>query len=265
MITISNLHKSFGALHVLRGLDLEFREGEVTAILGPNASGKTTLLKSILGLVNPDEGAITVKDITLNGNADYRRWIGYMPQTPRYPENLTVRQVLTMIEDLRDDAASRREEFVEPLRLTSELDKPLKTLSGGTRQKVSAVIALMFDPDIIILDEPTAGLDPLSSSVLKDFILEEKRCGKTVLLTSHIMSEIEELADRVVYLLEGKIRFDGSVEELTSNAGEVRLERAIARLMEKEKNGGTEERKSTRVEMVTEEAVTYNGQHVTDH
>ncbi len=251
MITLSNIHKSFGSLHVLRGLDLTFREGEVTAILGPNASGKTTLLKCILGLVGPDDGTITVKDIPLSGSERYRRWIGYMPQIAQFPENLTVKQVLAMIEDLREEEPVRKEELIKSLRLEPELKKPLKTLSGGTRQKVSAVIALMFDPDIIILDEPTAGLDPLSSSVLKDHIQAEKKRGKTLLLTSHIMSEIEELSDRVVYLLEGQIQYDGSVKKLTEESGEVRLERAVARMMQ---NGHAKPSEEAADETLTDQA-----------
>jgi Cu-processing system ATP-binding protein len=231
MIVIRNLKKSFGKLAVLRGLDLEIAEGEVTAILGPNAAGKSTLLKSILGLVTPDAGEIEVCGELLDGSPEYRRIIGYMPQNARFPENLTGRQVLEMIADVRNTGQTPDLSLVEPLRLESELDKPLKTLSGGTRQKVSAVITFMFDPKIIILDEPTAGLDPVSSSVLKDRILDEKRRGKTIVLTSHIMAEVEELAGRVVYLLDGAIRFDHDVALLKRQTGETRLERALAQLM----------------------------------
>lgn len=232
MITIANLQKSFGSLDVLEGIDLTFPKGKATAILGPNASGKTTLLKCILGLVRPDDGEITVKGEPIGQSDRYRRWIGYMPQIAQFPENLTAQQVLTMIIDLREEEPTRKDELIETLRLSTEMEKQLKTLSGGTRQKVSAVIALMFDPDIIILDEPTAGLDPLSSSVLKDYVQEEKKRGKTLLLTSHIMSEIEEMADRVAYLLNGQIQYDGTLDELTEKAGEMRLERAVARMME---------------------------------
>ncbi len=111
------------------------------------------------------------------------------------------------------------------------MNKPLKTLSGGTRQKVNVILSLMFDPELLILDEPTAGLDPVSSSLFKDRILEEKQKGKTIIITSHIMSEIQEMADTILYLLDGQIFFDGPVDELIKQSGEKNLERAIAKMM----------------------------------
>jgi Cu-processing system ATP-binding protein len=231
MIEIRNLHKAFGKLHVLQGIDLDIGEGEITAILGPNAAGKSTLLKTVLGLVKADRGTIDVCGVRINGTPEYRRMIGYMPQNARFPENLTARQVLAMVRDIRQEPAASEEGLIEAFRLGTELDKPLKTLSGGTRQKVSAVITFMFDPRIIILDEPTAGLDPVASSLLKDRILLEKERGKTVILTSHIMSEVDELAGRIVYLLDGRIHFDHQTEALKAATGEQRLERALARMM----------------------------------
>jgi Cu-processing system ATP-binding protein len=228
MITITDLHKSFGRLQVLRGVSLEIRRGEVTAVLGPNASGKTTLMKSVLGLVRPDAGTIRVGGQPVEGAHAYRRMIGYVPQNPRFPENLTVAQVLAMIGDLRGTREGTDRELFERFGLAAFLDRPLKVLSGGTRQKVSAVLAFLFDPDVVILDEPTAGLDPISSSSLKDKILAEKRRGKTIVLTSHVLSEVEELADRIVYLLDGRIRYDGSVRHLIATTGEPTLERAVA-------------------------------------
>lgn len=232
MIEISGLQKNFGKLEVLKGIELVIRSHKVTAIVGPNASGKTTLIKSILGLVKPDTGSISVKGHQLNGDWLYRQKIGYMPQLARFPENLSASEVIRLIKDLRGNPDTVDEELLSAFQLQSELDKPIRALSGGTRQKVSAVIAFLFNPDVLILDEPTAGLDPISSSQLKDKILKEKSRGKTVLLTSHIMSEIEELADHIVFLLEGKIYFEGPMDALISRAHESKLERAIARMME---------------------------------
>jgi Cu-processing system ATP-binding protein len=216
---------------VLKGLDVEVAAGSVTAILGPNGAGKTTLIKSILGLVRPDGGTIDVNGVRVNGDAAYRAAIGYMPQIPRYPENLTVREILHMIKDLRGRFDDLDEELVGLFDLESQFDKSFRTLSGGNRQRVSASLAFLFRPDLLILDEPTAGLDPLASSTLKDKVLREKERGRTVVLTSHVMSEIEELADTVVYILDGVVYFEESVTSLLERTGEGTLERAMARMM----------------------------------
>ncbi|MFQ5584284.1 MAG: ABC transporter ATP-binding protein [Calditrichia bacterium] len=174
MIEISGLKKRFGKLEVLKGIDLEIEGRKVNAIVGPNAAGKTTLIKSILGLVKPDSGSIFVKGQKLNGIWDYKKYIGYMPQIARFPENLTASEVIRLLTDLRENSAKTDIELLKSFGLEKEIEKALRTLSGGTRQKVSAVIAFMFHPDILILDEPTAGLDPISSSILKDKIIKEK-------------------------------------------------------------------------------------------
>ena len=231
MIKISGLQKRFGRLEVLKNLDAEIQENKITAIVGHNGSGKTTLIKCLLGLDNYDSGDITIGDFELNGDWGYRNQIGYMPQIARFPENLTASEVITMISDLRAGSVTQAEYLINYFRLSDEMKKPLKILSGGTRQKVNAIVALMFDPEILILDEATAGLDPISSSLLKDKILAEKDAGKTIVITSHIMSEIQELADTILYLLDGKIFFDGPVDELIKQTGEKNLERAIAKMM----------------------------------
>ena len=137
-----------------------------------------------------------------------------------------------MIKSLRGEHSGLDEELFEAFGLQTELQKPLRTLSGGTRQKVSATIAFLFRPSILILDEPTAGLDPLASSRLKDKILREKENGRTIVLTSHVMSEVEELADKLLYLQEGSMVYNGELREMIKQTGEKKLERAIARMME---------------------------------
>ena len=231
MIKLVDLEKSFKKLEVLKGVSFEIQQGAITAIIGPNGSGKSTIIKSILGLVKPDKGAIFVKGEKINGGSDYKKAIGYMPQSARFPENLKLIELIAMIKDLRHNPAGTDEELFDLFSLKNELDKPLRTLSGGTRQKVNAYIAFLFGPDILILDEPTAGLDPISSSFLKDKIIQEKEKGKTIILTSHIMSELEELSEKIVFLLDGKICFDGSTEELKAGTGEHKLERSIAHIM----------------------------------
>jgi Cu-processing system ATP-binding protein len=231
MIRIRGLRKQFGQAVVLRDVDLDVAAGRVTAILGPNGAGKTTLMKSCLGLVRPDAGEISINGVVLDGGADYRRDIGYMPQIPRYPENLSVREILAMIRDLRGEKGVLDTELIDVFGLETQIDKPFRALSGGNRQRVSAAIAFMFRPQLLFLDEPTAGLDPVASSTLKDRIAREKADGRTIVLTSHIMSEVEELADVVIYLLDGRIDFERSVTELMDGTGEATLERAIARMM----------------------------------
>ena len=232
MIEIDALAKRFGALQVLDGLDLHVRAGRVTAVIGPNGSGKTTLIKSILGLARPDAGEIRFGGVTVDGDGGYRARIGYMPQIARFPENLTAAEVLRMLVDLRGpDVGPLDEELGDLFEIAPHLNKPLGVLSGGTRQKVNAMCAFLFRPDLLILDEPTAGLDPVASGILKDKIIRERENGRTFILTSHIVSELEELADDAAFLLDGRVRFAGSVAELKLATGQERLERAIARVM----------------------------------
>lgn len=231
LIQIEDVQKRFGRLEVLKGIDLTIRRGLVTAVVGHNGSGKTTLIKSVLGLVKPDAGTVAFDGAVVNGNSQYRDRIGYMAQSVRFPENLTASDLFAMLGDLRGREPKAREGLIAKFKLGRELEKPLRTLSGGTRQKVSAAMAFMFEPEVLILDEPTAGLDPVSSSVLKDLIAAEKQRGRTFILTSHIMSEIEELADVVVFLQDGTIRYEGDVQSIRQGTGEINLERAIAQLM----------------------------------
>lgn len=232
MIEIKRLEKSFGKLNVLRGVDLKIKRGSLSAILGPNASGKTTIIKSILGLVIPDAGEIFVDGKQVRGNWDYRNAIGYMPQIARFPDNLSPRELIAMLKDIRGAGDHTEHVLIERFGLQQALGQSLRNLSGGTRQKVNAVLSLMFDSPLLIMDEPTSGLDPVSLIKLKELIIAEREKGKTILLTTHIMGLVEELADEIVFLLEGKIYFQGSVEQLRNTYHEERVERAIAKMME---------------------------------
>jgi Cu-processing system ATP-binding protein len=233
MIRIAGLRKRFGQLDVLRGIDAELRRSRVTGIVGPNAAGKTTLIKAILGLTHPDEGEIHVGEVRVNGDESYRRKIGYMPQIARFPSNLTGAELLAMLRDLRPDAAAIDRELIDWFGLEGELPKKLNTLSGGTRQKITAVTAFMFKPEILILDEPTAGLDPRSAGILKDKIRSERARGRTFIITSHIMAELEELADDVIFISEGRVGFAGSISEMIRLTRQTNLERAVAKLMDR--------------------------------
>jgi len=231
MVEIKGLRKRFGRLCVLDGIDLSVARNRVTAVVGPNAAGKTTLIKTILGLTRADSGTIRVNGTTIDGREDYRARIGYMPQIARFPENLSGADVFAMLKDLRGVTSGVDERLIDGFELDGEVSKPLRTLSGGTRQKINAVMAFLFCPDLLILDEPTAGLDPVASGVLKARIAEERESGTTFILTSHIMSELEELADDVVFLHDGKVEFAGPVAEIKSLTRQNNLERAIAAMM----------------------------------
>jgi Cu-processing system ATP-binding protein len=229
-LVVRGLSKNFGRLEVLKAVDLSIAPGRVTGLVGPNAAGKTTLIKTILGLISPDAGEITVQGVRLDGDCRYREAIGYMPQLARFPENLTGWEVLAMLADLRA-GADMDSGLVSELGLEKELAKKVRTLSGGTRQKLSAVIAFLFRPRVLILDEPTAGLDPVASGVFKDRLRAAREAGAAIVLASHTMAELEELADDIVFLLEGRIRYQGPISTLIATTGHVQLERAIASMM----------------------------------
>lgn len=232
-VVLSGVRKRFGRLEVLRGIDQCIEPGRITALVGPNAAGKTTLIKMILGLVRPGPGSmVEVDGIAVNGDPSYRRRIGYMPQAARFPEQLTGHEVLHLLAGLRGQHEGLDEELIERFKLAAVLDRPVRTLSGGTRQKLNAVVAFLFRPSLLILDEPTAGLDPVATGILKDKVLRAPAQGTTVLLTSHLMSEVEELAQDLIFLLDGSVAFRGTVDALLQQSGESRLERAIGRLLE---------------------------------
>lgn len=230
MIHIEGVYKKFRRLQVLENISARFTAGQVIALIGPNGSGKTTLIKSILGMVRPDKGTIRVKDHLVTGNPDYRQFIGYMPQIGRYPDNMKVGQLFEMMKKIRG-IESVDIDLLTRFEIEKIYEKPMRTLSGGTRQKVSAALAFLFDPPILILDEPTAGLDPLSSEILKEKIIQEKKKNKLILITSHVLSDLEELTSHIMYLQEGKLQFIKDLETLQEETGEIKLSKAIAKLM----------------------------------
>ena len=236
MIRIENITKKFKKLLALDAINAQFEKGQVISLIGPNGSGKTTLIKSILGMVKPDSGKIFFNNEPINGDPSYRSQIGYMPQIGRYPDNMKVGQLFKMLRNIRNVSDEKiDEELIIKFGLKQIFDKPMRTLSGGTRQKVSAALTFLFDPDVLILDEPTAGLDPLSSEILKEKILKEKSKNKLILITSHILSDLDELTTYIMYLQEGKLEFFKEIEQLREETGELKLGKAIARIMKGEK------------------------------
>lgn len=238
MIRTKGLTKSFGKLKVLDDITFTIHSASVTAIIGPNASGKSTLIKSVLGLVRPDSGHIFIEDEPVLHRWDYRARIGYMPQIARFPENLKVGEIFRMVMDIRGVGEAADDELIELFDLERLMNRPIRVLSGGTRQKINAAIAFMFAPDILILDEPSAGLDPVAITILKEKIESVKEAGRTIVLTSHNMHEVDEIADHILFLLDGRTCFDGSLLALKQDTSQQKLERAIVTLLE-----GREERR----------------------
>lgn len=231
MIEIDKLTKKFGKLSVLDNLSLTCQKGQCIALIGPNGCGKTTLIKSILGMVVPDAGSIAFNGQLVNKDVAYRKQIGYMPQIGRYPDNMTIGQVVSMIKSIRQYNGNQDDELLKAYELEKLFDKKMRTLSGGTTQKVSATIAFLFNPDVLILDEPTAGLDPIAAEILKEKIIKEKEKGKLILITSHLLSELDDLVTHIIFMQEGKIRFHKSVDAIKQETEQPNLAKAITHVL----------------------------------
>jgi Cu-processing system ATP-binding protein len=237
MIEIKKCSKKFGKHEVLQNINLSFHKGECIALIGPNGCGKTTLIKSILGMVIPDSGSVEFNNKSIFGDYLYRENIGYMPQIGRYPDNMTIGQIVEMIKKIRNSDQALDEDLINAFELEKMFLKQMRTLSGGTTQKVSAALAFLFNPDVLILDEPTAGLDPLASEILKDKIIREKEKGKLILITSHLLSELDDLVTEIIFMQDGKVHFHKKVADLKLETNESKISKSIAKIL---KNKGNE-------------------------
>ncbi len=236
-IKFAGVGKRYGKLWALKALDVTFKAGEVVMIIGPNGSGKTTLIKCLLGLVRPAEGSITVNGEVIGTDPSYRKAIGYMPQISQFPAALTIGQLLDMMRDIRGlDSANADDRLIADLGLDKQLDKRLSDLSGGTRQKVSAVLAFRSRPEILVMDEPTAGLDPISAGKVLGRAADVRQGGGTVLVTSHLMEEVEALADRIAYLEDGRLLFILPMAEILERTGQQRLAKALPEMLQLHKD-----------------------------
>lgn len=233
MIEIIEVHKKFGKLEVLKNVSLSCQKGQCIALIGPNGCGKTTLIKAILGMVLPDKGKIEYNGKSILKEYLYRSDIGYMPQIGRYPDNMSVGQIIEMITTIRNSDKELDTDLLKAFELETMFDKQMRTLSGGTTQKVSAVLAFLFNPEVLILDEPTAGLDPLASEILKEKIIKEKEKGKLILITSHLLSELDELVTEIIFMQEGEVHFHKKVEDLKAETNEDKISKAIASVLKK--------------------------------
>lgn len=229
MISVDGVRKAFGSRAVLDGVSLTLLPGRILALVGPNGSGKSTLIKCLLGLTRPDAGVMRLDGSPIDVDGRYRGRIGYAPQAPHFPPHLTVGEIIEMLQALRPtDAVDMT--MVETFGLRAEWGTPVGTLSGGWRQKVSLATAWLFRPDVFVLDEPTAGLDPVASVLFKQALRSARDAGRTLLITSHLLGELEDLADDVAFLADGRLRFAGPVTALLAETGMHRLEPAVAAL-----------------------------------
>lgn len=214
VISCAELVKTFGPTRALDGLDLEIRSGEVHGFLGPNGSGKTVTMRVILGLLRPDSGTVRLFDGDPWADAvDLHRRLAYVPGDTNLWPNLTGGEIIDVLASLRGGIdPGRRAELIE--RFDLDPRKKARTYSKGNRQKVALVAALASDAELLVLDEPTAGLDPLMEAVFQDCILDAKAEGRTVMLSSHILAEVEKLCDRVTIIRRGRTVQSGTLTEL---------------------------------------------------
>ena len=231
MIEIKNIYKKFGKLEVLNDVSLTFNKGECIALIGPNGCGKTTLIKSVLGMVIPTKGNILFDGKSILKKYKYREQIGYMPQIGRYPDYMTVGQIIEMIKKIRNSNEDLDEDLIKAFELEKIFDKQMRTLSGGTTQKVSAILAFLFNPDVLILDETTAGLDPLASEILKEKIIKEREKGKLILITSHLLSELDDMISQIIFMQDGKVHFHKTIADLLESTNEQKISKAIASIL----------------------------------
>ncbi len=231
MIEIKNISKKFGKLEVLKNVSVSCNSGQCIALIGPNGCGKTTLIKSILGMVIPDSGSMEFNQKSIFGDYLYREKIGYMPQIGRYPDTMTIGEIIEMVKKIRNSKDNLDEDLFRDFEIEKMLNKQMRTLSGGTTQKISAVLAFLFNPDVLILDEPTAGLDPLASELLKEKIIKEKEKGKLIIITSHLLSELDDLISEIIFMQDGKIFFHKKVNELKEETQEDKISKAIAKIL----------------------------------
>lgn len=233
MIEVQGLYKSFKnkrkRVDVLKDISFKAEPGKIFGLLGPNGAGKTTTLRTIATLLKPDKGNITVDGLNVQKKPrQVRDKIGFLTSDMKLSGNLSPRELLKFFGELNHLSSNkikdRTEELSEYLDMKTYLDKPIVKLSTGMKQKASLAVSLIHDPEIIIFDEPTNGLDILASKVVVDFIYDSKKAGKTVVLSTHIMSEAEKLCDDIGIILEGQLEEQGNMKQIMENHNTDKLE-----------------------------------------
>jgi ABC-2 type transport system ATP-binding protein len=217
-VVVQDLHKHYGDVHAARGVSFEIHDGEIFGLLGPNGSGKTTTLECIIGLREPDAGAIEVCGIdAIRRPQDVKQKIGAALQTTSLQDKITPREALTLFGSFYRNRAAAGE-MLERFALASKADVPFDTLSGGQRQRLALALAFVNKPELVFLDEPTTGLDPQSRRELHAEVVRMKQDGHTVLLTTHYIEEAEQLCDRIAVIDKGQIIATGAPHELVARS-----------------------------------------------
>jgi ABC-2 type transport system ATP-binding protein len=219
VIVIDKLEKSYGKIQAVRGISMSVQRGEIFGFLGPNGAGKTTTIRCMLDVIRPSAGTIRV--LGLDAQRDklaLHRHIGYLPGDVRLPRTMTGKQVIDYFSRLQGLEPVLIDDLIA--RFDVETKRPMKSYSKGMRQKIGIVLAFMCDPEVLILDEPSAGLDPLLQRVFNDLLLEEQARGKTIFMSSHIMSDVEKVCQRVAVIRNGELVTVEEVEKLRERAGQ---------------------------------------------
>ena len=236
MITVSNLHKSFGKVKAVRGISFKVRDGEITGLLGPNGAGKTTTLRMLYSLLPPDEGEIRIDGMDPTKDAmAIKRTLGVVPDSRGLYTRLTARENIRYFGQLHEmpeeKIRSRIEELVQTLNMGDFIDRRSEGFSQGQRVKVAIARAMIHEPQTVLMDEPSNGLDVMSTRALRKYILELKENGHSIVLSTHIMQEVAALCDRIIIIARGEIAADGTAAQLLEKSGCDSLEDAFVALI----------------------------------
>ncbi len=240
MIVVKNLYKSFGDVKAVNGVSFEARDGEITGLLGPNGAGKTTTLRMLYSLLPPDQGEIRIDGLDPGHDAmEIKRTLGVVPDNRGLYSRLTARENITYFGELHGMSKKAIEERIEALTATLDMgdfiNRRTEGFSQGQNVKVAIARAMVHEPQTVLLDEPSNGLDVMSTRALRNYIRELKAAGHSVVLSTHIMQEVAALCDRIVIIAKGEVAADGTTSELLERSGCETLEDAFVKLI------GTEE------------------------
>lgn len=225
MLKIENLTGGYLNIPVLKNISFTIEDGELVGLIGLNGAGKSTTIKEIIGLLKPYNGEITIDGLSIEqDNQNYRKKIGFIPETPSLYEELTLKEhieITAMAYDIPvEKALQRAESLLEAYRLSDKLDWFPSLFSKGMKQKVMIICAFIIDPSLFILDEPFLGLDPLAIADLVSHLEEEKKKGKSILMSTHVLDSAEKMCDRFIILHKGQIKAQGTLEELRKSFGQ---------------------------------------------
>jgi len=236
MIKVDNLYKSFGKVEAVKGISFEVRDGEITGLLGPNGAGKTTTLRMLYSLLPPDKGEIRIDGLDPTRDAmAIKRTLGVVPDSRGLYTRMSAHENIAYYGELhgmsRGDIKQRIKELVDTLDMSDFIDRRTEGFSQGQRVKVAIARAMIHKPQTVLLDEPSNGLDVMSTRALRRYILDLKNAGHSVILSTHIMQEVAALCDRIVIIANGQIAADGTANKLLQQSGCSTLEDAFVRLI----------------------------------